>query len=106
MAGRAYKEVIQWGYVALVCVGLTFTTIIGAAANSKPAERQIASPLKMRDACSSQMRNSENPVRQVCTLSATTHLENDLHQIINSTPVSSHPPSNPAVYPGLDSPGY
>jgi hypothetical protein len=41
MSGRAYcnKEIAQWGYVALVCIALAFTTITGATASTKSAIR-------------------------------------------------------------------
>ena len=37
------KEVIQWGYTALVCIALAFTRLTGAAANTESAEIKPAS---------------------------------------------------------------
>lgn len=56
MSGRTYcnHEIMQWGYVALVCIALAFTSITRAAASTKPSdyrpEGQATSNLK-GDAC-------------------------------------------------------
>jgi hypothetical protein len=52
MSGRAYdtKEVKKWGYVALICIALAFTTLTTTAAGSRPSDYRTYS-VEKGDAC-------------------------------------------------------
>jgi len=43
MSGRTYckHEIVQWGYIALVCIALAFTSITRAAAGTKPSDHRL-----------------------------------------------------------------
>lgn len=103
MSGRAYdKEVMQWGYVALVCVALTFTTLTGAAANTQSAERKLASDTGKWGACLSPIRVGENSDKQVCESTASTDVADGLSQFLNSALVNGGPESDKSFYPLRD----
>lgn len=104
MSGRAYnKEVIQWGYVALVCVALAFTTLTGAAANTKSAEMKPASDTGKWGACLTPMRVGENSDTQACESTASADSPEDgLNKIINSALVNAGLESNKSFYPLRD----
>lgn len=107
MSGRAYnKEVTQWGYVALVCVALAFTTLTGAAANTKSAEMKLASDTEKWGACLTPMRVGENSDRQACESTASADAADGLNKIINSALVNAGLESNKSFYPLRDSCAY
>ncbi len=69
MSGRTYcnHEIVQWGYVALVCIALAFSSITRAAAIAKPSdyrlERQTTSK---RNACLAIKEVADLPDGKMC----------------------------------------
>ena len=104
MSGRAYKnkEIIQWGYVALVCVALAFTTLTGAAANTKSAELKPASDTGNLGACLASMRVRENSDKQVCESAAESNATDSLSKIISSALVNAGLEYDKPTYPIRD----
>ena len=106
MSGRSYerKELMQWGYAALVCIALAFTTITGASANTKPAEvRPTLSENGKWEACLLPPKGAEPIDKQSCdsTAAASTDATHGLNQLINSALVNSLG-SNKSIYPLRD----
>lgn len=70
MSGRSYchYEIIRWGYVALVCIALAFTSMTGATASTKSSDNgsQISDTSK-RGACLANTGTGEVAEQSMCT---------------------------------------
>ncbi len=90
MSVRAYynKEIVQWGYVALVCIGLAFTTITGAAASTKSGEFRPAAEGKL-GVCVAHHAVGEVPEKRACETNGKSQALEPMNSVFGSALVNT-----------------
>lgn len=98
------KEVMQWGYVALISIALAITSLVGTAASStRSVEMKSTSESPKWDACLSSTIAEGKSERQLCEVSspsnASDYFNRAIHSaLVNIEPNRMHPMRDHRVY--------
>ncbi len=86
MSGRTYrdKEVVQWGYVALVCVALAFTMFTKAMASTKSGIRVPPHEITL-GVCTVRPSVGETPERRACETGTERVSDEPVSSLLGST---------------------
>lgn len=90
MSGRTYcnKEIIQWSYVALVCIALAFTTIGGAVASTKSGEFNPSSEGK-RGICLAHHAVGELSETRACEANGDSQALEPMHSVFGTALINT-----------------